>query len=486
MTHVSLPRILRASGTALAVAFVLAAYVFFGSGGDLAFGPNENPEFGMYTSLAEGFRQGYVHLAAKPDPRLAALPFPYDFEARKGIDYWWDASYLNGRYYLYFTPVPVLFVYLPYHYKTQTYPVDAFVATVFAAWAFLAATGFARRALSHEGGAPQLPFALWVLLIGFANVTVFLLGEIRIYEVAILAGTAMTATWAWTLLIFVDEPTAPRAFWMSTWLALSIACRPNLGLLVFITAVVCLRVVKDRARLVRIAIAALVPLAIVGSGMIWYNVARFREPFEFGQSYMLTFAPNIGRRVCSLCNLPELARFVNNAIHYTFWAPVVRSTFPFVDLPFSSLDPSTKYPMTPEEVVGVAALIPVAMLGTFLAVTVILLRRGVDRRARTAGVVVASAWVILAGVATCAHVVSRYGMDFMVLMTAGTVVCVEWGLSAASAAGMRVMPARIGVALMAVYSIALGFLLGFAGRGGAFKRLHPELHEQIVTWLSGR
>jgi len=44
----------------------------------------------------------------RPDPRLAELGDPYEYTQRKDIPYHWDASYYEGRYYLYWGPVPAL------------------------------------------------------------------------------------------------------------------------------------------------------------------------------------------------------------------------------------------------------------------------------------------------------------------------------------------------------------------------------------------
>jgi hypothetical protein len=89
---------------AAAILAVIAVYAFFGSIGtfdfrrvrwDQAFG---KPAEGYYASLAEGFLRGQPSMAHVPDPRLAALKDPYDFDARDEakIPYLRDASYRDG------------------------------------------------------------------------------------------------------------------------------------------------------------------------------------------------------------------------------------------------------------------------------------------------------------------------------------------------------------------------------------------------------
>jgi hypothetical protein len=472
-------RVLRRAPTALAVLAVLAAYAFFPSGGTFTF--RRIPwDQSYYAGLSEGFFRGHLYMANEPDPRLTAMPFPYDYKAREGhTEYIWDASYLNGHYYLYFSPVPALTFYMPYRLLRGAYPRDGLAAAVFAAWAFLAAAAFARRALALMGRRLHIPFPVWMLMIGFGNVATFQLADIRVYEVAIMAGAAMTATWAYALVRYVERPGVRQAVWMSVWLALSIAARPNVGVLLFVTAAVMAFNAKERLRTFA---AAAVPLAVVAAAMITYNVARFGRPLEFGETYQLTFVPMEGRAVCRLCTLPELSRFGNNAMHYLFWAPSIRSEFPFVGVQYANPDPRVSFPMPGSEpMLGVVPLVPLTMAGTLLAVLFVLRRAPPDSGTRAGMQVMAGAWLILLALSTCWWIVSRYSLDFMFLMTAASVICVESGLTFLDSIGIRLLPLRVAVAAMAAYTILMGFMLGFAN--GTFKRLHPETFERIVNAL---
>lgn len=470
---------LRRAPAAVAVLVVLAAYAFFPSGGTFTF--RRIPwDQSYYGGLSEGFFRGHLYMANEPDPRLMAMPFPYDYKAREGnTEYIWDASYLNGHYYLYFSPLPALSFYMPYRLLRGAYPRDGLAAAVFASWAFLAAVAFARRALALGGQRLHIPFPLWMVMIGFGNVAILQLADIRIYEVAILAGAAMTATWAYALMRYIEQPTVRRAVWMSVWLALSIAARPNVGVLLFVTAAVILLNSKERRRTF---VAAAVPLAVVAAAMISYNVARFGRPFEFGETYQLTFVPMEGRAVCRLCTLPELSRFGNNVQHYLFWPLTIRSDFPFVGVQYANPDPNVSFPMPGSEpMVGVVPLVPLTMLGTLMAILFALRRTRPDDGTRAATQVMAGAWLILLALSTCWWIVSRYSLDFMFLMTAASVICVERGLTFLDSIGVRLLPLRIAVAALAVYTILVGFMLGFAN--GTFKRLHPEMFERIVNAL---
>jgi hypothetical protein len=311
-------------------------------------------------------------------------------------------------------------------------------------------------------------------MIGFGNVTLFHLMDIRVYEVAILAGAAMSATWAWTLLRYIESPSTGRAAWLGVWLALSVAMRPNLLVLLLVTIFVL------RAR--RALVAAAIPLILTAVLLLGYNYARFGQILESGHTYQLTFVPMEGKRVCSLCTLGEASRFLNTAIEYVFWAPLVRAQFPWVDIQYASPDPATSFPMPgAEQVVGIAPLVPLTMLGALFAALLALRRGGLgDLATRAGALLMAASWLVLLGLSTCWWIVSRYSLDFMYLMTAAAAVCIECGLAWLDSLGIRLLPLRAAVIALACYTIVIGFLLGFGGwMNSAFKRLHPKTYERV-------
>jgi hypothetical protein len=473
---------------ALAIVAIIACYTFFAGGGKFDFRRLNSYEDSYYASLAEGFFRGHLYIERTPDPHLVALPYPYELKAREGIYYLWDASYLNGRYYLYASPLPVLLCYMPFRIVRRAYPPDVLVALIFSVWAFLAMTAFVRRALIISGRPLHIPFALWILFIGLGNVATFVLTTIHMYEVAVLTGMAMTAMWAYASLRFWEEPTVSRGVWMSIWLGLSIAARPNLGVLLLVAVAMIAIAARRKRPSLKQLLAMVAPLAVVAAAMLWYNAARFGNPFEFGVRYQLTHVPMENRKVCSLCTFPELTRFGNNVMHYVFWPLHIQSAFPFLDAMPARMDPATAWP-TPtgmtEQIIGIAPIAPLMMLGTLLAVLQLL---GLGRSERTRGTeaalhVMAGAWLILLGLSACWWVVARYSLDFMMLMGGAAVIIIEAGLTSLRAAGVRIVPLRLAVASLACYSIVTGFLLGYVGPGDAFRRASPAMFRMIGDWL---
>ena len=453
--------------TAAAVLFVLAAYAYFASAGTWEF--RRIPVFwwSYYANQAEGFRRGEVSLAERPEQELLALENPYLFEQRANlVAYMWDASLYKKRYYLYFSPVPVFAFVMPFRLVAGKYPNDDLSAVFFCAWAFLAMVAFLWRA--------GIRSSLWVLLAGVGTIVPFFLLEIRVYEVAAACGLAMGATWAYTLLRFLQVPSPRAAAVMGLFLGLTIATRPNLIVLLPIA----LFALWKQSR--RIVAFALVPVLAIGLAYGIYNYARFDSPFETGMSYQLTAIPMQNETPCRLCNRSELTRFVNTLLHYTLYPPKFFSEFPFVDMRMNDVDQKVSFPVLPEQVAGIFAVTPVTMLGTALGALLILARHAASPPMRAAALLLAGAWLVLLALSTCRWLTARYSLDFYALMVLGTIVATEHALTWLRQLDVMTRPIRAVIVLLACYSIVTGLLLGFKGRSNAFERRNPEGYAAVA------
>jgi len=481
--------IIRSLPNALAVAVVLAAYAFFGSDGTFEFRridghaeyDRERGYFGRgyYPNLTDGFLRLHVSMAEEPHANLKALRDPWTPEERGRADAWglWDASYYRGKYYMYWTAVPVFLLYIPFRLIAHGYPGEGLAAAFFAAWAFIASVLFVRRALA--GRKLQIPMPVWILLLGLGNFIPFALVFARTYEVANLAGTAMGATWAWALLRFLQSSTRRHAFWMGLWLGMAVAARPNVGVLVIPAAAAFFAIEKSTRW--RSARAALVPFAAICALLIAYNVARFGEPFEFGTKYQITILSMMDQKVCSLCTPAELARFLNNVVQYLA-APVgVWSKFPFAVAYNAQLDPATMFPAGTEQTAGVGAMISLTIIGSLVALVLFALREKVDASTRGAILVMAGGWLVMFGLAACWFIVARYTLDFALLMTMASVVCIETALERLSGLVRRPAILKSVVVVLAGYSIFFGVALGLEGKDGAFRKQNPETYRWLAT-----
>jgi hypothetical protein len=439
---------MRVVRVAFPIVIAVLAYVFFATDGTMRFRralaePRgwDDPGAGYYAELAEGFRQGKLSMAVRPDPRMAALENPYDYGQRDAarIAYLWDASWYRGEYHLYFSALPAVLFYLPWRVVTGSYPHDTLAAVFFSTWAFIAAAMFFLRSFPAQS---LLWRTVWLLFIAVANLIGFNLAGARIYEVAILAAMAFSAMWAYSLLRFDETHSLLWACSVGLWLSLAIVTRPNLAVLLLPTILL----------LRRSILPALVPFLLVFGANSLYNHARFGNPLETGITYQLNYVAMQGQPRCSIRNCAEVSRFVNNALQYTFLPPQISSKAPHVAAPHAWMDRTTSWAGDFEELIGVIPLVPLAALAPFVAALV-------WRSSRAGALTLLGAWLVLFGLATCWWLVSRYTLDFALLMTLGTAVMIEHGLQRLDHAGMR-----YAVLALALFSTILGGWLGVAGR----------------------
>jgi hypothetical protein len=169
------------------VLFVLVAslYLWLVSVGFITAWPRTTDYYAM---LGEAFLEGKTHLLVEPDPRLLELSDPYEFEQRKTIPQIWDASFYDGKYYLYWGPVPGLAtafvkaisgVRLGDQHITFIFDLGIFVFGT-----LILITIYKR----YFYNLPLWTLIPGVLLMGLANPLPWLLGRPAIYEAAIASG----------------------------------------------------------------------------------------------------------------------------------------------------------------------------------------------------------------------------------------------------------------------------------------------------------
>lgn len=468
---------------AAAIAAVIYGYAFFASHGKFLFEPIawdqhfEKPGEAYYASQAEGFLRGQLSIAHQADPKLVAMKNPYDHDARwKGeVPYLWDASYFNGRYYLYFSALPPLLFHLPFRYFTGKYPHDITSGLFFATWAFVMIAAFVWRALA--GRRLHVPLWLWLSMLGIGNLIPPVIVFCRTYEIAILCGAAMSATFAFTLLLFIEKPTTLRLLHASFWLALAIAARPNLGLLVVILFAAIW--IKRHSDWLKALAFASIPLVLAGAAIATYNYKRFGNPLEMGVKYQLTYMYMGDYRVCS-CKTPrEALRLINTAGVYIGAPLTFASDFPFVRPAMQNLDWKVSFNQYSDLVGGLGVVIPIAIIGSVFAAMLALRKTPNDDRTRSGLFAAGAGWLALLGLSTCWYASARYELDFMLLIAAGAVIAIESALTWLGENGVNVKPMRIALIAIACYSILTGILLGFTGAHDAFAYQNPELFKRL-------
>lgn len=417
---------------------------------------NDDPGQAVYNRMVDGFAQGHLSLAREVPPGFARLSDPYDPEQnapyRVPPYYLYDLSYYRGKIYAYFGPAPALLLFGPCHLLTGRYLSYKEAAVLLCALGFLAAAWLlsdARRRYAPR--APGWLMAVVLLAAGLATGLPTLLARVDVWEIPIAAATALALCAVAALWQAWHNP-GGRAGWLaaaSLGLGLAAAARPTAVLDAPILLLPLVAEWKERRleRAGRMAAAALLPLLACVLALALYNVARFGNPLEFGQSYILATGVNAGRiHQFGLAYLWDNLRI--NLLDFTPWKRV----FPYVgDTPRIALHGGH---VEPEFTFGILGNAPVVWMALAAA----------GLRGRRDGLAFLGASVLwIAAVQTALlmlylFAVSRYEVEFLMPL----VVLAAVGLLASEAApGGRPLLRVVFVALAAL-SVAFGLGLAAA------------------------
>ncbi len=435
---------------------------------------------------AEAFLHGQLNLLEQPSPALLALADPYPYENRTGLEYLWDVSFYQGKFYLYWGPTPAL-VLAAFKAALGAHIEDQALAAGFLGGLICLMAGLAcaiRRQFFPETGAGGL---FLLLLAGGLNLyMLWPSGRPGVYESAILAGQFFLAAGLAALFTVLRPPRA-RPGWMllaGASLALAVGARVTLaapaGWLALAAAWRAWRLAKSGAGRPGAALAALLlPLLLGAAGLMWFNAARFGSPFETGIRYQL----GIPQFPHDLANLFSPAYLLPNLFGYLLRAPAFEGAFPYVSVPFVKEAAWPWWIRLPESYIyhepqaGLLAACPVLLLGAVAAVNA--LRRGARGEGfekwfggALAGALLAQALVLLL------YFFSSIRYQLELAPVGFLLACLGfWQAQRSLAArpGWRGL-FRLAVATLAIYSLALGLLGGFTAGDRRFEANNPHLY----------
>ena len=361
-----------------------------------------------YNLLTRGFLKGHLSLDLPADPFLATLRNPSD-PIERGNHGLHDASYYQGKYYIYFGVTPVLLLFLPFRLLTGAFIDDGLAVPLFAcgglAMAFLLLRAVRAR---YFRATSSLAFAGCVLALGLANLVPMLLRRTSVWEVPISCGyfCAMTALYA----LFKAWHSPHRPAWLalaSGAMGCAVGSRPTylLGCSVLLLALVSM--VREerqaaRPRRLQLFLAACLPIAGVGVGLALYNYLRFGSPLDFGFRHLMNAEQVATERLFSWRFLWYNLRVY--ALAPAGWSPY----FPYVALARLPLAPPGY--LAVEDPYGILPNIPFVLLAFGIA-----LRTPVERG--RLGIFCAAVLAVAAGTglmtASFGGAINRYMVDFL-------------------------------------------------------------------------
>jgi hypothetical protein len=482
-----------------AFAPVAVAYVWFASVGYWVRWPPTSSYFEMQ---ADAFRKGQLHLDVETDPDLLALANPYDPAQREGTTYVWDTSLFQGRFYLYWGPVPALLL-VPLNAAAGAHLGDN-------ALVFLFLTGLALVEMlllvaiwqDHFSRLPWWTLPVAVAVAGLSNPKPWLMNSPWVYEAAIAGGQFFLLGGLLAALpSFVGGSASPSRLLLAgaCW-GLALGTRASL-LPAIALLVLWVLFVGDRRRgratmPQRRRALVLIPIAAAVAALGAYNTARFGSPFDLGHRYQLTTinlhdpaSPSV-----SLANLP--ANLQNYLVNPVRTLPV----FPFVKPVWGSGYVWALHAYAPEgyysrQVSGLLLTAPFVWfagwglwevgraLWPFGRKITNAMPSPPSRMVPLIGVLIALAGLSAAVVTTYVVASMRYLADFAPALFLLASVSFWRLYQAAESAGARRALALTGLGSAAA-SVAFGLLLGVTSYHARFEVLNPALFERITRWLA--
>jgi hypothetical protein len=346
------------------------------------------PTTNYYDWLATSFSRGQLSLEITPPPALLALPNPYDPAARDGIDLPADASLYQGKYYLYFGPVPALMLAIikPLYSGGigDTALVFAFITGILIIQLLLLFKIWGK----FFRNLPKWTVLIGILLIGLECPITSMLTQPDIHEASIAGGQFFFIGGFYFAYCAACRQFPSIKYLVLAGLFWTAAIGTRATLLVpvgFMTLMVILWISRTSrgAGTSSTAGSALLglglPIALGLMSLGWYNWARFGSVLEFGLRYQLTWNDIHDVRQVLFSPLYVL----QNLFNYLLTPYRIAHLFPFIMYYYgsqASVVSAIHLPAIyhPDKVVGLIFSTPFILLGVLpgLILTLNLFRPG--------------------------------------------------------------------------------------------------------------
>ncbi len=460
---------------------------------------------GYYWRLAQAFRQGQTHLLVEPDPALLALENPYDYKAREDIKVLWDSTFYDGKYYIYWGPLPGVLA-LGGSWLTGKPVTDTALALFFLVGTTLFSLLILRKSY-REYHYPASIFWGGVFAASLNIPLAWILTRPNVYEVSVTGGQFFLVLGLWGFFHSLHREKIEKRYLVLTATAFGFAgaTRINLlpsivflGLLLFLW--VFIRHQKQIAKSFPDLLAAGLPLASVAGALLWYNYDRFGKILEFGHRYQLT-GPALPQDYTQVSSLKYI---LPNFYTYFVRLPDLQINFPFVRLtwikeemwPFFIRIPEHYYYSEP--VAGLPIIVPVfgvALL--FLARYVWLWVNGdlpklpqnkIEKlqkirwlAAALLGYLIIQTAILLIFI----YAATRYLYDIAPVLILFATLLLGVFLSRIAQSKFQARLVTFLWLAAGITSALLGFFIGFTGERNNFMNQNPAIYEAWLRWFGG-
>ena len=328
-----------------------------------------------YWMLSQAFKHGQTHLLVEPNPELLKLENPYDYRQRKGLEYLWDTTLYNGKYYLYWGPVPAVLGVIVSSVTSR--PVTDTGLVFFFVIGIALFSILLLRDIHKEYQPPAWVFWGGVLAAAVNIPLIWMLTRPKFYEVSISGGQFFMMVGFFAMFRAFRSGVPHKGYIAFSAVAFGLAGATRINLLpsvVFLAIVIFWQIYVVNQRKVSESIpalaAAFLPLALIACSLFWYNYDRFGSIFEFGHRYQLT-GPSL---TANYKDISSVKYIIPNLYTYVFRLPSLSRNFPFLTIPWIKSEMWPSFIHLPEHyyytepVAGIIVIVPLIGLAVLLLI----------------------------------------------------------------------------------------------------------------------
>lgn len=485
----------------LSASFVICIYIWVITIGRIEKWPSGRD---YYWKLTQAFQQGQTHLLEEPNPELAKLENPYDHHQRKGLEYLWDTTYYDGKYFLYWGPVPaVIGVFIS---AITSKPVtDAGLV-----FSFVIGTALFSVLLLHQL-TKQFNIPTWAFWGGiFASMInvplIWLLTRPTFYEVSISGGQFFLMMGFYFLFLGFKYSQPHKGWILASALSFGLAGATRINLLpsvIVLTALILLRIYfandKKFSKSIPTFTSLMLPLILIAISLCWYNYARFGSIFEFGHRYQLT-GPAL---TADYGDINSVQYILPNTFTYIFRQPELSLEFPFLTVPRIKKDMWPFFIRLPEHytynepMAGIVFVVPlIGLMALLLTRSLWLFINGdiphnTEAKNQNASLfswftfsifvyVVIQIFILL----TFLYSAMRYLFDFSPALIVLSTMLVGYYVQVIDNKSYLVKIVTFLWILSSILTVCAGFLIGFTGDKNNFLNQNPAIYYQLYEWFS--
>jgi len=483
--------------TLFSILLVMVVYIWFISFGSWTRWPSITSD---YIQLATAFQHGSLAVDAKPNPTILALRNPYDPAERRNLRYPKDFSLYKGKFYLYFGPVPALFL-LAARLIGSSLADDQYLVFIFVSGMFVFQSLLIIRIWSRFfRNIPIWMVSLCILFCGLTSPIPWMLTDARVYEAASTCGQFLFLAGIYFAITALDRQPISISRLMIVGALWALAIGSRLTLIVpigFVVLMVAFRMIgahprtKPRPKIILSLIALCLPL-VLGLVMLgWYNWARFDSIFETGYSYQLAgpFIQKYSRVLFSPVYL------LPNLYDYLVMRPTISMVFPFFQTAAGHGAAKFSFinlpPVYHEDVIaGILLSTPFILFAGIPVLFILTKTRGRGSQVGSEDDASSFKWLIasltgsflfgFAPIAVFFFVAIRYMIDSMPSLLLLSMMGFWQGINFLShRRAIRKIYVAAGITLM-VASIIIGILCALSANAAQFQHFNPALWNQLT------